>query len=150
MGKNIFFLRDDSFNLKYLVLDCLGPTKNDHIDCTILVEKHCGPLYIVHWHFLCSIMREKNGEFFSFLGKSVFFSNSCVLNNLLRPKKWSYYYHSYCQNIFLDPINRFLRFFTLEILKTYRANTFLHWKDCLFFKKICVLHNLLGPKEKIL
>ena len=47
-GPKPFFFGTIAFFLKNLVLDFLGPTKKDHIDCTKLVEKHCGPLYIVH------------------------------------------------------------------------------------------------------
>ena len=28
-----------------------------------------------------------------------------------------------------------------------RPKFFLHWKDCLFFSKICVFNNLLGPEK---
>ena len=28
-----------------------------------------------------------------------------------------------------------------------RPKSFLHWKDCLFFSKICVFNNLLGPEK---
>ena len=76
----------------------------------------------------------------------VFFSKICVFNNLLGPKNWSYYYHSNCQNIFLALINRFLRFITLDNLRKYRANTFVHWKTA-FFSKNYVFSNLLGPKK---
>ena len=46
--KSFFFFGTIALFLNNLVLDFLGPTKNDDIDCTIPVEKHCGPLYIVH------------------------------------------------------------------------------------------------------
>ena len=91
-------------------------------------------------------MREKIGEVFSFLGKSVFFKN-CVFNNLLRPEKRSYYYHSNCQKTFSALINRFLRFVTLDNLRKNGANTFVHWKSA-FFSKICLFSNHLGPKNR--
>ena len=135
MGQNIFFLRDDSFFLKNLVLDFFGPTKNHHLDCDILVEKHCGPLYIVQWQFLCSIMREKVGEVFSFLRKSVLFFKTCVFSNLLRPKKWSYCYHSICQNIFSALIKRPWGLSHSTIWENIRQTQLFTW-ILLFFQKI--------------
>ena len=85
------------------------------------------------------------GQKHLFSGK-LLFSKICVFNNLLGPKNWSYYYHSNCQNIFMALINRFLRFITLDNLRKYRANTFVHWKTA-FFSKICVFSKLLGPKK---
>ena len=78
-------------------------------------------------------MLGKIGEVFSFLGKSVFFKN-CVFNNVLRPKKKSYYYHSNCQNNFLALINRFLRFVTLDNLRKM-GQTHLFTGKVTFFQK---------------
>ena len=52
------------------------------------------------------------------------------------------------QKIFSDLINCFLRFFTLDYSKIYRANTFLHWKDCLFSKSMCLKQPLKLPKKR--
>ena len=46
--------------------------RNDHIACTKPVTLPSGPLWIVPWHFSCSILREIIGQFFSF-GKVAFF-----------------------------------------------------------------------------
>ena len=91
-------------------------------------------------------MLGKIGEVFSFLGKSVFFSK-IVFSTTSYVLKKSYYYQSNCQNIFLALINRFLRFVTLDNLRKYGANTFVHWKSA-FFSKFCVFSNLLRPKNR--
>ena len=92
-------------------------------------------------------MREKIGEVFSFLGKSVFFSKIVFSTTSYVLKKRSYYYQRNCQNIFLALINRFLRFVALDNLRKNGANTFVHWKSA-FFSKFCVFSNLLGPKNR--
>ena len=105
------------------------------MDCTILVKKRCGPLFIVHWHFLCSIMREKIGEVFSFLGKSAFFSKIGVFNNVWRPEKGSYCYQSNCQTILSAPIIVSWRLSHSTLWENIRQTHFFTWK-LPFFPKI--------------
>ena len=148
MGQDLFSFGTIALILNNLLLDFLDPKKNDHIDCTILVKKPCGPLYFVHWHFLCSIMREKKANVL-FTGKSAFFSKICVFNNLLGPNNWSYYFDINWQNIFLAHENRFLAFVTLDNSKNYRASTSLHWRDCLFSKNKCFEQPLRSPRSDL-
>ena len=83
------------------------------------------------------------------IGRIAAFSKTCVFNNISGPKKWSFYYHSNCQNIFLALINPFLKFDTLDNLRKNGANTFVHWKTA-FFSKVCVFSNLLGPQKELI
>ena len=70
--------------------------RNDDFACTILVKIPSGPLFFVHWHLSCSILREKVGQIFLHW-ECCLFSKVCVSNNFLVLKNWSYYFLSTCQ-----------------------------------------------------
>ena len=135
-GQNFFF-REDSFNFekfKFLVLDFLRLKKWSYSLHHTRWKTLCTLIYCSLTFFVFDNAGKKWGSFF-IPWLECLFSKICVFNNLLRPKEWSYYYHSNCQIIFLAPIKRFLRFDTLDNLRKHKANTFVHWKTA-FFPKV--------------
>ena len=66
----------------------------------------------------------------------LFFQKIFVFRTSQVLEKWSYNFHSLCQNIIQTLINRHLRFFTLDIARKNWPKSFIHWKDCPFFQSI--------------
>ena len=149
VGQNLFFFWTIASFLKNLVLHFLDPTKKWPYRLHHTGWKTLSTLIYCSLTFSVFDKARKIGEVFSFLGKSVLFSKIVYFNNLLRPIKRSYYYHSISQNIFLALMNRFLRFVKLNNSKKYEANTILYWKDCLPSKNMCFEQPLRSQRKDL-
>ena len=86
---------------------------------------------------------EKTKKFFT--GKTAF-SKICFFNTFLVVSEMIFYIHSTGQKTSWRPIKCSLRFGSLDNLRKYRANTFVHWKIAFFFE-ICVFNNILVLKK---
>ena len=76
-----------------------------------------------------------------------FFSENCLFNNLLGPKKRSYKFQSNCLKNLLTLINCCLNFVMLNITRKTGQIVSFHWKDCLFCSKNCDFNDFLGPRK---
>ena len=65
-------------------------------------------------------------------------------------QKWSSNFHSNCQNTLWTLINCSVGFGTLDNARKHRSNFFLHWKVCLFFKKLCLQQPLSCYRNDLL
>ena len=83
-----------------------------------------------------------------YTGKTAFFSETCVFNNFLGPKKCSHTFYINCQNSLMSPLNCILSLVTLDNTTKMGQKFFLSWKK-LFFE-LFVSIGFLGPKELIL
>ena len=112
--------------------------RNNLVTSKKFVRDFCGPLQIVAWGSSHSIMRERIGQNLFFAGRLPYFSENCVYNNLLGPKKRSYNFHSNCQNTLWTLADRSLRFITLDNARKNRSKSFLRWKIALIFENLCL------------
>ena len=136
IGHKIFFTGKVAFLFKNLCFQQpLMCYRNDLISSTVIARIPVEPLQIVLLTLLHSIIRENVGHNVFFIGNIAFFSELCVFNNLLGPKKCSYRFRSNCQNTFWTLTNCPLGFATLDNTKTNRPLYFFHWACCLFFQK---------------
>ena len=125
--------------------------RNDLATSTVIVRIPCWASKTVPWALSHSIMGEKIGQNLFFTGKFAFFSKKIVLSTTsLVLQKRSCNFHSNCQNTLSILINCPLRFVTFDNSRKDRPKSFLHWKECIFFSKICVFNNFLGVTELIL
>ena len=137
MCQSLFFLRHDSFIFEKFGSRFLRTYKKWWNRLQQTCWKTLLTLISCSLTFFVFDNARKNWRGFFIPWKECLFSKTFVFNNILRPKKWSYYYHSNCQNIFLALINRFMRFATLDTLRKQKANTFVHLKIAFLFKKMC-------------
>ena len=93
-------------------------------------------------------LRKKKPKVFSSLESLPCFSQLCVLNNLLGPKKGFRRFHSVCHTSLWTLINCSLMFFTLDNTRKSRSKHLSPWKK-LFFE-IFLPIDLLGAEEKFL
>ena len=90
--------------------------------------KGCFPI------FSSSIMGEKIGLKFFFIGKFAFFSQKLDFSSTSYVlKKWSYYFHSICRNTCWTFTTRPLRFATLDITRKKDAEIFYSLESLRFF-----------------
>ena len=150
IGQKFFSVERLPFFRKFVFLTSFRCYRNDLVTSKKNVKDFCRPLQIVQWGSSHSIMRERIGQNLFSAGRLPYFSENCVYNNLLGPKKWSYNFHSTCENTSWTIISCLLRYFTIDNARKRRPKSFLHWKVCFFFFKNLFFNNHLGVTEMIL
>ena len=85
-------------------------------------------IFHVQWN------EKKEAKVFSSLERLPSFSQLCVFNNLLGPKKLSFIFQSNRQNSLWNLIKCSVMFVTLDITRKNGPKSFLHWKVTFFFQ----------------
>ena len=132
---NVFFYRP------------LRSQRNDLIICTIIVKKPCGPLWIVPWGLLHSIIREKPGQNLLSPERLPFSSKICVFNNLLGSKELILQLAQYLSDytvvfrgrVFHGVFSKgrkfcFCSFFRLKSSNCFLVETVVFERSCIFCK----------------
>ena len=114
----------------------LRSCRNDLIACKRLVKITCVPIKFFPWHFSCSILREKVGQNLFSLERLPSFQKF-VLRNILGPKELILLLPVYLPEYSLDPHKMFPEVCHTQQYEERKPKSFLHWKDCLFFKTLC-------------
>ena len=154
IGQNLFSTGKFGFFFKKLCFQqFLRCYRINTVTSTVNVRIPCGPSNTVPWGLSQSTMREKTSQKLFFTGKFAFFFKNLCFQQPLRccrndPKSSAAI--SICQITLWTRVRRSLRFVTLDNARRNRPKSFLHWKECIFFSKICVFNNRLGVKELIL
>ena len=107
--------------------------RNDEFACTILVKIPSGPLYFVHWHLSCSILREKVGQIFLHW-KYCLFSKVYVSNNFLVLMNWSSYFLSTCHKNLVNSSKLLPEVCHARYYQKKRFKNFCHSKNSYFLK----------------
>ena len=97
--------------------------------------------------FMFDETRKRRPKVFSPVERLICFSQLCVLNNLLGPRKRSFIFQSNCQNSLRTVIKCSLMFVTLDDTRKKGQKLFSSLKQ--FFFEMFVSIDLLGSKEVI-